>query len=182
VLVYAGAGGVGQVLTSWLKALGTTVIATVGSEKKISAARAAGADHVIVHTQEDIAARVRELTGGKGVPVVFDGVGGATWEASLASAARRGLIVSYGNAGGPVEGVKLAALARQGSLFVTRPTLYDYYATPEEREHGIARLFRLLNNDVLRLDIGQCYPLDEAAEVHRAMEAGEMIGSTIMIP
>lgn len=182
VLVYAGAGGVGQLLSNWLKAIGATVIATVGSDAKVAAAEAAGADHVIVHSREDIAARVRELTGGKGAQVVFDGVGGATWEASLASAARRGLIVSYGNAGGPVEGVKLATLARQGSLFVTRPTLYDYYATPEEREHGLSRVFRLLNNEVLRIDIGQCYPLDDAGEVHRAMEAGEMIGATIMIP
>ena len=181
-LVYAGAGGVGQLLTGWLKAIGATVIATVGSDAKVAAAEAAGADHVIVHSREDVAARVRELTGGKGVPVVFDGVGGATWEASLAAAARRGLIVSYGNAGGPVVGVKLAVLSRHGSLFVTRPTLYDYYATPEERAAGFARLLEMLQSGALRVDIGGRYRLADAAEVHRALEAGETVGATIMTP
>lgn len=182
VLVYAGAGGVGQLLTQWLKAVGATVIATVGSDAKVAAAQAAGADHVIVHSREDIAARVRELTGGAGVPVVFDGVGGATWQASLAAAARRGLIVSYGNAGGPVEGVNLAALSRAGSLFVSRPTLYDYYAAPDERAAGVARLFEMLRSGAVRAEIGQRYRLDEAAEVHRALEAGETIGAIILIP
>ena len=182
VLVYAGAGGVGQLLTQWLKAVGATVIATVGSDAKVAAAQAAGADHVIVHSREDIAARVRELTGGAGVPVVLDGVGGATWEASLAATARRGLIVSYGNAGGPVEGVKLATLARGGSLFVSRPTLYDYYATPDERAAGVARLFEMIKNGAVKAEIGQRYRLDEAPEVHRALEAGETIGATILVP
>jgi len=182
VLVYAGAGGVGQLLSGWLKAIGAIVIATVGSDAKVAAARAAGADHVIVHSREDIAARVRELTGGAGVPVVFDGVGGATWEASLAATARRGLIVSYGNAGGPVEGVKLAALSRAGSLFVSRPTLYDYYATPDERAAGVARLFAMLQSGAVRAEVGQRYRLEEAAEVHRALEAGETVGATILIP
>ena len=182
VLVYAGAGGVGQLLCGWLKALGATVIATVGNDAKVAAARAAGADHVIVHSQEDIAARVRALTGGAGVPVIFDGVGGATWEASLASAARRGLIVSYGNAGGPVEGVKLATLNQHGSLFITRPKLYDYYVTPQEREAGVARLFEMVRGGAVKVEIGGRYPLHEAAEVHRALEAGETVGATILIP
>lgn len=182
VLVYAGAGGVGQLLCGWLKELGATVIATVGSDAKIAAAKAAGAGHVIVHSREDIAARVRELTGGQGVPVVFDGVGGATWEASLASTARCGLIISYGNAGGPVEGVKLATLNQHGSLFVTRPKLYDYYATPEERAHGVARLFEMVRSGAVKVEIGGRYPLDQAAEVHRALEAGETMGSIILIP
>lgn len=182
VLVYAGAGGVGQLLSGWLKALGVTVIATVGRDDKIAAAKAAGADHVIVHSREDIAARVRELTGGAGVPVVFDGVGGATWEASLASAARCGLIISYGNAGGPVEGVKLATLNQHGSLFVTRPKLYDYYATPEERAAGVARLFDMVRSGALKVEIGRRYRLDDAAEVHRALEAGETIGAIVMLP
>jgi NADPH2:quinone reductase len=114
--------------------------------------------------------------------VVFDGVGGSTWEASLASAARRGLIVSYGNAGGPVEGVKLATLNQHGSLFVTRPKLYDYYVTPEEREAGVARLFAMLAKGAIRPGIGQRYRLEEAAEVHRALEAGETMGATVMVP
>ncbi|MES2444997.1 MAG: quinone oxidoreductase [Pseudomonadota bacterium] len=182
VLVHASAGGVGQILVRWLKAVGATVIGTAGTEAKAEAARAAGADHVIVHRGADIAAQVRELTGGAGVPVVFDGVGGATWEASLASTARRGLVISYGNAGGPVEGVKLAALARGGSLFVSRPTLYDYYVTPEERAEGVARLFAMLESGAVRADIGQRFALADAAEVHRALEAGETVGSTVMLP
>lgn len=182
VLVHASAGGVGQILVRWLKAIGATVIGTAGTEAKAEAARAAGADHVIVHRGADIAARVHELTGGAGVPVVFDGVGAATWEASLAATARRGLIVNYGNAGGPVEGVKLAALSRHGSLFVTRPTLYDYYATPEDRAAGVARLFAMLESGAVRAEIGQRYRLEDAAEVHRALEAGETVGATILLP
>lgn len=182
VLVHAAAGGVGQLLVGWLKEIGATVIGTVGSEAKAEAARAAGADHVILHRSEDIAARVREITGGAGVPVVFDGVGGTTWQASLASAALRGLIVSYGNAGGPVEGVKLATLNQHGSLFVTRPKLYDYYVTPEEREAGVARLFAMLAKGAIKPGIGQRYRLEEAAEVHRALEAGETTGATIILP
>jgi NADPH2:quinone reductase len=182
VLVHASAGGVGQILVRWLKAIGANVIGTVGSEAKAAVARAAGADHVILHRSENIAARVRELTGGAGVPVVFDGVGGATWEASLAATARRGLIVSYGNAGGPVEGVKLAVLNQHGSLFVTRPKLFDYYATAEERDAGVARLFAMIESGAVRADIGQRYGLEEAAEVHRALEAGETVGSTVLLP
>lgn len=180
VLVHAAAGGVGQILVRWLKAIGADVIGAVGTEAKAEAARAAGADHVIVHRGADVAARVRELTGGTGVPVVFDGVGGATWEASLAATGRRGLVISYGNAGGPVEGVKLVSLARGGSLFVSRPTLFDYYVTPEERAAGVGRLFAMLESGAVKADIGQRYRLDEAAEVHRALEAGETVGATVM--
>lgn len=182
VLVHAAAGGVGLILVRWLKAIGATVIGTAGSEAKAEAARGAGVDHVIVHRGADIAARVREITGGAGVPVVFDGVGGATWEASLAATARCGLIVSYGNAGGPVEGVKLATLNQHGSLFVTRPKLYDYYATPDERDAGVARLFAMLESGAVKAEIGQRFRLDEAAEVHRALEAGETVGATVMLP
>jgi NADPH:quinone reductase len=138
VLVHAAAGGVGQILVQWLKAIGAQVIGTVGSEAKVAVARAAGADHVLLSRTEDIAARVREITQGEGVPVVFDGVGAATWAASLAAARRRGLILSYGNASGPVESVALGALNTHGSLFVTRPKLFDYYVTPEERTASLA--------------------------------------------
>lgn len=182
VLVHAAAGGVGLILVRWLKAIGATVIGTAGSEAKAEAARAAGADHVILHRGADIAARVREITGGAGVPVVFDGVGGATWEASLASTAPRGLIISYGNAGGPVEGVKLATLNQHGSLFVTRPKLYDYYATPRDRAAGVARLFAMLESGAVKAEIGQRFALADAAEVHRALEAGETLGATVMLP
>ena len=182
VLVHAAAGGVGQIAVRWLKAIGATVIATVGHGDKAALARAAGADHVLLSREDDIAARVREITGGAGVEVVLDGVGKATWEASLASARRRGLVVSFGNASGPVEGVALGALARAGSLYVTRPTMFDYYVTPEERAAGSARLFQMLRSGAVRVDVNQRFALEDAAEAHRALEAGRTTGSTILLP
>ncbi|MCD2324011.1 quinone oxidoreductase [Sphingomonas sp. IC-56] len=182
VLVHAAAGGVGQLLIQWLKAIGVTVIGTVGRAEKVAVAQAAGADHILLSGEDDIAARVREITGGEGVPVVFDGVGAATWEASLKSCARRGLVVSYGNASGPVEGVKLATLNDHGSLFVTRPKLFDYYVTPQERAAGAARLFDLLASGKLRPEIGRRFALEDAAQAHRALEAGDTTGSTLLIP
>lgn len=182
VLVHAAAGATGQLIVQWLKHIGASVIGTVGSPGKAARARAIGADHVIEYKHEDIAARVREITGGKGVPVVLDGVGGSTWEASLKSAARRGMIVSFGNAGGPVTGVNLGTLAQHGSLFVTRPTLYHYYATPDERAAGVARVFDLVARGVLDVEIGRRYRLEDAAEAHRAIAAGETMGATLLIP
>jgi NADPH:quinone reductase len=182
VLVHAAAGGVGQILVQWLKAVGAAVIGTVGSESKIAAARAAGADHVLLSRSDDVAARVREITGGEGVPVVFDGVGAATWVASLAAARRRGLIVSYGNASGPVEGVALGTLNTHGSLFVTRPKLFDYYVTPEERTAGASRLFAMLESGEVRAEIGQRFALEQAADAHRALEEGKTTGSTLLLP
>lgn len=182
VLVHAAAGGVGQILVQWLKAIGATVIATVGRPEKVAVAQAAGANHVLLSREDDIAARVREITGGQGVPVVFDGVGAATWETSLKACARRGLVVSYGNASGPVEGVNLATLNDHGSLFVTRPKLFDYYVTPQERAAGAARLFDLIASGKVRPEIGQRFALEDAAEAHRALEAGDTTGSTLLIP
>lgn len=182
VLVHAAAGGVGQIAVRWLKAIGATVIATVGHRDKVRLATEAGADHVLLSREEDVAARVREITGGVGVEVVLDGVGKATWEASLASVRRRGLIVSFGNASGPVEGVALGALARAGSVFVTRPTMFDYYVTPEERAAGSTRLFEMLRSGAVRADIGQRFALEDAADAHRALEAGATTGSTILMP
>ena len=181
VLVHAAAGGVGHLAVGWLKAIGATVIATVGSEAKAEKARAAGADHVILNRQEDVAARVREITGGAGVPVVLDGVGKATWEASLNSTARRGLVVSFGNASGAVDGVNLGILASKGSLFVTRPTLFDYAVTPDEKRSLIARVFATLDKGAITPEIGQSFALTDAAEAHRAIEAGETVGSTVLI-
>lgn len=182
VLVHAAAGGVGQIAVRWLKAVGATVIGTVGHADKVEVARRAGADHILLSRSDDVAARVKEITGGAGVPVVLDGVGKASWEVSLASAARRGLIVSYGNASGPVEGVNLATLNNHGSLFVTRPKAYDYYATPEERAAGIGRLFAMLESGAVTVDIGQRFPLEAAADAHRAIEAGTTTGSTVLLP
>ncbi|WP_375244025.1 quinone oxidoreductase [Sphingomonas parapaucimobilis] len=182
VLVHAAAGGVGHLAVGWLKAIGATVIATVGSEAKADKARAAGADHVILNRQEDVAARVREITGGAGVPVVLDGVGKATWEASLDSTARRGLVVSFGNASGAVDGVNLGILAAKGSLFVTRPTLFDYAVTPQEKRSLMARVFAMLEKGAITPEIGQSFALTDVAEAHRAIEAGDTVGSTVLIP
>jgi NADPH:quinone reductase len=180
VLVYAAAGGVGHILVGWLKAIGATVIGTVGSEEKAAKAEADGADHVILHKQEDIAKRVREITGGAGVPVIFDGVGAATWQASLDSASVRGLIVSYGNAGGPVKDVNLGILSQKGSLFVTRPTLFNYYSDPADRQAGTDRLFAMLRSGAIKPEIGQTFALEHVAEAHRKLEAGETHGATVL--
>lgn len=182
VLVHAAAGGVGHLLVGWLKAIGANVIGVVGSAAKADRVLAAGADHVLRHDADDIAARVRELTGGEGVPVVLDGVGAATWEASLGSAARRGLIVSYGNAGGAVRGVDLTTLARHGSLFVTRPTLFDYAVTPDAKQAIADRVFAMLAKGAIVPEIGQRFALEDAAQAHRALEAGETVGSTVLLP
>ncbi len=181
ILVHAAAGGVGHLLVGWLKAIGAVVIASVGTAAKAEIARAAGADHVVIHTQEDVAARVRELTDGAGAAVVLDGVGKATWDVSLASAARRGIIVSYGNASGSVDGVNLGVLAAHGSLFVTRPTLFDYATTQGERQAMADRVFEMLARGAIAPVIGQKFALEDAAGAHRAMEAGETHGSTILL-
>jgi NADPH2:quinone reductase len=182
VLVHAAAGGVGHLLVGWLKAVGATVIGTVGNADKAVRAEKAGADHVILHRQEDVVERVRALTGGAGVPVVFDGVGTATWGQSLDCAARRGLIVSFGSASGPVEGVNLATLSARGSLFVTRPTLFDYAVTREERQATLDRVFEMLAKGEIRPGIGQTFALADVAEAHRRLEAGETEGATVLLP
>jgi len=171
-LVHAAAGGVGLILVQWLKAIGATVIGTVSTEAKEHAARAAGADHVIRYKTDDVAAHVREITDGQGVPVTFDGIGMATWDVSLKATARRGLIVSYGNAGGPVTGVNLGILAQHGSQFVTRPTLFDYYHLPGERAAGAARVFEMIESGAVAVTVGQRYSLQDAARAHADLEAG----------
>jgi NADPH:quinone reductase len=181
VLVHAAAGGVGLLLVQWLKHIGATVIGTVSTAEKAAAATAAGADHVILYTQEPVAPKVREITGGAGVRVTFDGVGMATWEASLDSTGRRGLIVNYGNADAPVGGVNLGILAQKGSLYNTRPTLFDYYATPEERAAGSDYVFDMFRTGVLTLTIGQTYALEDAAQAHRDLEGRRTTGSTVLV-
>lgn len=182
VLVHAAAGGVGLLLVQWLKHLGATVIGTVGGTAKAELARKAGAAHVIDYDLEDVAERVRAITGGEGVRVAYDGVGAATWDASVRATGRRGLIVSYGNASGPVTGVALAMLAAAGSLYVARPTVFDYYRDPAERAAGTARLFELVEAGTLEVTIGQRWPLAEAAAAHRALESRQTVGSTLLIP
>jgi len=180
VLVHAAAGATGLFLVQWLKHLGATVIGTVGSEEKAATARANGADHVILYGQEDTATRVREMTDGKGVRVVFDGIGRATWEASLDSCGKRGLVVSFGNADAPVGMTNLGALALKGSLYTTRPTLWDYYGTAEEMQAGTKRLFDMLRQGVLDVHIGQRYGLEDAAQAHGDLEARRTVGATVL--
>lgn len=182
VLVHAAAGGVGHLAVGWLKAIGATVIGTVGSADKAERARRAGADHVIQYREHDIAESVREITEGRGVDVSLDGVGAATWDASLKSVKRRGLIVSYGNASGPVTGVALGQLSASGSLFVTRPTMFHYYATKEERDAGFARVFEMLAKGAISPEIGQTFALEDAAEAHRQLEAGKTEGASVLLP
>lgn len=182
VLVHAAAGGVGLIMVQWLKAIGADVIGTVSSEAKATLAIEAGCDHIIRYDHEDIAKRVGEITDGAGVPTVFDGVGKDTFEPSLDSMAPRGLLISFGNASGAVEGVNLGILAQKGSLFVTRPTLFHYYATPQDREQGMARVWEMIGNGKVKVSIGQTYKLTEAAQAHRDLEARKTTGSTVLLP
>jgi len=182
VLVHAAAGGVGSIAVQWLKAVGARVIAHAGTDAKAAKAVAFGADHALACPFDDLAGAVRSLTGGRGVDAVFDGVGRASWSASLASLARRGLMISYGNASGPVPPFAPLELSRAGSLFLTRPTLYDYIDTPEARTMAGKRLFALLGSGMVKVEIGQRFPLAEAAEAHRALEGRRTTGSTLLIP
>ncbi len=182
VLVHAAAGGVGLLLVQWLKAVGAIVIGTVSTPEKAALAKAAGANHIILYGQEDVAKTVREITSGAGVRVTFDGVGMATWEASLDSTGRRGLIVNYGNADAPVGGVNLGILAQKGSLYNTRPTLFDYYADPAERAAGADRVFDMIRRGIVALTIGQTYALEDAAQAHRDLEGRKTTGSTVLRP
>ena len=180
VLVPAAAGGVGVLLCQWLKSMGVTVIGTVGSPEKVEIARAAGADHVLSY--DEVPVRVRELTGGQGVDAAIDGVGRATFETSLDSLKRRGILVSFGNASGPVAPFEMGLLARKGSLFVTRPTLFDYYATPADFELGTKAVFAKIASGVLKAHIGQTFALADAVRCHRALEARQTIGSSLLVP
>ncbi|SEJ89820.1 NADPH2:quinone reductase [Sphingobium sp. AP50] len=177
-LVHAAAGGVGSILVPWLRDKGVIVIAHCGSAAK---AALVDADHSLHGPFDDLAATVRELTGGKGVDVVYDGVGKDSWRASLASLKRRGLLVSYGNASGAVPPVSLLDLSRGGSLYVTRPTLFDYIATAEELAHTADRLFDRMQRGVIKAQIGQRFALADAADAHRALEARQTIGATILV-
>jgi NADPH2:quinone reductase len=183
VLFHAGAGGVGQIALQWLRSLGTTVIATAGGPEKADIVRKLGADHVIDYRAEsDIAARVREITGGAGVRVVYDGVGADTWLASLDSLAPRGLMVSFGNASGPVRGVDLGILAAKGSLFVTRPTLAAYTAGRAALQAAADDFFAVLKSGDVRIAEPTVYPLAEAKAAHEALEGRATTGSLILRP
>ncbi|HEX9242357.1 MAG TPA: quinone oxidoreductase, partial [Anaeromyxobacter sp.] len=169
VLVHAAAGGVGTIMVQWLKALGAMVIATVGSDEKAKVARANGADHVVVYTREKFPERVKELTGGAGVAVVYDAVGKATFEGSLDCLRPMGLMVSFGNASGTVPPFDLGLLARKGSLYLTRPTVFSYIAKREDLERGAAELFEVVRSGKVRIDVSRTLPLADAAEAHRLL-------------
>lgn len=182
VLVHAAVGGVGQIMTQWLKAIGAVVIATVGSEEKAAKARALGADHVILYREQDVAAEVRRITDGKGVPVAYDSVGKDTFEGTLASLARRGLFVSFGNASGPVPPFAPARLAQGGSLYLTRPTLFDYIVTTEELDESAGLVFGMVASGKIDIEIGQTFPLAEARKAHEALEARATVGASLLLP
>jgi len=181
VLVHAAAGGVGSILVPWLKAIGATVIAHAGSAQKAKTAKALGADHSLSCAMDALAAEVRRLSGGRGADVVLDGVGAASWTASLTSVARRGLLVSYGNASGAVPPFSALDLTRAGSIFVTRPTLADYASTPDEMRACAARLFEMIGSGAVPVRIGARFPLRDAAEAHRAIESRATTGSTVLV-
>ncbi len=182
VLWHAAAGGVGLLACQWLRHLGVTVIGTVGSEEKAALARAHGCAHTVLYREEDVVARVRELTDGAGVPVVFDSVGAATFERSLDCLQPRGLMVSFGNASGPVPPCPPSLLAQKGSLFLTRPTLFAYTATRADLLASAAALFEVLEAGVLRVAVNQRWPLARAADAHRALEARQTTGATVLQP
>ncbi|HEY5105434.1 MAG TPA: quinone oxidoreductase [Caulobacteraceae bacterium] len=182
ILVHAAAGGVGAILVQWAKTLGATVIATVGSAHKAAMVRSLGCDLVILYRQEDVAARVREITRGAGVAAAYDGVGKDTFEGTLASLGRRGTFVSFGNASGPAPAVEPLRLSRAGSLFFTRPTLFDYIATPQELRQSAGALFSEIAAGRLRIEIGQRFPLAEARRAHEALESRATSGATLLIP
>jgi NADPH2:quinone reductase len=181
VLVHAAAGGVGLILCQWLKHIGATVIGVVSTEEKAALARAHGAAHALL-TSEDLPARVKEITGGAMLPVVFDSVGRDTFMTSLDCLAPFGMMVSYGNASGPVAIPDLGILAAKGSLYLTRPTLATYTA---KREDLIARandLFDVVLSGAVKIRVNQTFPLKDAAEAHRALEARRTTGSTVLLP
>jgi NADPH2:quinone reductase len=182
VLFHAAAGGVGLLFGQWAKARGYKVIGTVSSPEKAELARKNGYKWVIDYTKEDIAARVKEITKGKGVPVVFDGVGKDTWDASLNCLSPRGLMVSFGNASGAVPPQQLGILNTKGSLYVTRPSLGAYNANRKELEESAKTLFKMVKNRKVRIAIDQRYPLAEAAQAHRDLEGRKTTGQTVLIP
>jgi NADPH2:quinone reductase len=182
VLVHAAAGGVGLILCQWLKALGATVIGTVGDEAKAKLARNHGCDRVILYKTEDIAERVDAITSGARCAVVYDSVGADTLEASLASLRRRGLLVSFGNASGPVPPLAPLRLSQGGSLFLTRPTLFDYIATTEELDDSAGALFAMIASGAVKVEIGQMFSLERVREAHEALAGRHTTGSTLLIP
>ena len=182
ILLHAAAGGIGLILSQWAASLGATVIGTVGSAGKMDVARTHGCVHVINSATEDVVARVKDITGGKGVPVVYDGVGQATLMTSLDCLAPRGLLVSFGNASGPVKSFDLGLLAAKGSLYVTRPTLMTYTATDEDLKETAEDLVHMVSSGKVRIPVHQRYALADAVKAHEDLENRRTTGTTVMIP
>jgi NADPH:quinone reductase len=182
VVVHAAAGGVGLILAQWARYLGATVMGVVGSEAKAAVALAHGCHEALVLGRDDLPGRVRSLTGGLGAHVVYDSVGKDTFAASLDSLRPLGMMVSFGNASGPVPPFAPLELARRGSLFLTRPTLFHYVARRAELERGARELFDVVGRGAVRIEIGQSYALQDVAEAHRDLEGRRTIGSTVLIP
>ena len=180
ILIHAAAGGVGLIMCQWANALGATVIGTVSSDEKAELARQHGCHHPIVYTHQDFAAEVDRLTAGDKLPVVYDSVGEATFMKSLDCLKPRGLMVSFGNSSGPVGPFAPALLAQKGSLFLTRPTLFHYIASRRDLENSAGELFGVVRSGKVRIEVQQRFPLSEAAEAHRALEARQTTGSTIL--
>ena len=181
ILVHAAAGGVGLILCQWASALGAEVIGTVGSDEKAELARAHGCAHPIVYTRQDFVAEVNKITDGKKLPVVYDGVGRDTFMKSLDCLQRRGMMVSFGNASGPVDPFPATLLAQKGSLFLTRPTLYDYVVTRGELEQAASELFEVVESGKVKVEVKQRFALRDAAEAHRALEERKTSGSTVLM-
>jgi NADPH2:quinone reductase len=182
VLFHAAAGGVGLIACQWLKALGATVIGTVGSDEKAKLAKAHGCDHAIVYTRENFVERLNEITGGKKVPVVYDSVGKDTFMGSLDCLQPLGMLVVFGNGSGPVPPFDLGLLAQKGSLYVTRPTLVTYTAKREDLEASASELFEMVKSGKVKIEINQTYALKDAAQAHRDLEGRKTTGSTVLLP
>ena len=182
VLWHAAAGGVGILACQWLAHLGVTVIGTVGSREKAELVEKKGSEHAIVYTQESFPDRVREITGGRGVPVVYDSVGKSTFMGSLDCLEPRGMLVGFGNASGKPEPFDLGLLAQKGSLYVTRPTLFTYTASREDLLASAEALFSVIRSGAVHPELGQRWPLSQAADAHRALESRKTIGSSLLIP
>ena len=182
ILFHAAAGGVGLIACQWAKHLGCTVIGTVGSQEKADLARRNGCDHVILYRQEDFVARVKEITGGLGCEVVYDGVGKDTFPASLDCLKPFGMFVSFGSSSGPIDAFNLGVLAQKGSLYATRPTLFTHISRRETLDAMAADLFQVVSSGTVKIPVHHRAKLSEAADVHRALEGRQTTGATVMTP
>jgi len=182
ILFHAAAGGVGLIACQWARALGVTMIGTAGSDEKAALAREHGCAHTIVYTRENFVERVKAITGGKGVPVVYDGVGKDTFPGSLDCLSPRGLFVSFGSASGAIAAFNIGLLAQKGSLYATRPTLFNYASTPDKLRAMAEEMFALVREGKLKAEIRQTFALRDAAEAHRALESRKTTGATVLLP